>query len=371
MIASPVRRVAMPLFLLLLLLPAACQRQDEEVRPTIQLVRDILSDRADPRARMLRSGNPKPASDIAIIGSEFACERLAEQFYFRDLQDNVDARNLSDGLPDFAGENFVCLEDTCAYDAILQEQGAEALRRQTVFRVLAAMDTVAHISPYDLEGLGSKLPSKLIILADPFLAEYGGFDVDTLMRSTGCNVPVVNPAELMIGRAFDQATRGDLSVAILCDPHFVESGIYEKIFARMADERGLKGASCVVAGMVQRDSLLRRFLYEYVEEGHTKPLDAILIDDLLVDPDSLKTELAELVSVMNESSMTYGRLIPRNFFFLNAFEELADYCHGYLRENNLFTHNIAKPRVSIYRSVQRPGTDDGSIILIPGSYVQN
>ena len=92
MIRADVRRVVQPLLLLILLVPAACKRQVVEVRPTIPLVREILSDRTDSRARLLREAMVRPASDIAIIGTEYACERLAEQFYFRDLQDNVIAR---------------------------------------------------------------------------------------------------------------------------------------------------------------------------------------------------------------------------------------------------------------------------------------
>ena len=119
------------------------------------------------------------------------------------------------------------------------------------------------------------------------------------------------------------------------------------------------------------DRLLHRFLQRYIAEGNTRPLDAILIDDLAVRPDSLKNELADIVSVMNESSMTFGRLISRNFVFLDTFDSVADYCYALLRENNLFTHNIAKPQVSIYRPVRKPESGDRSIILIPGSYVQN
>ena len=366
-----VRWAARPLLFVLLTLSAACQRQVGETRPTITLVREILAERSDPRAAILRASTPRPASDITIIGSDFACERLAEQFYFRDILDNVDARAHMDGLPDFAGETFVMIEDAQPYAQVLGEQGEEELRRQTVLRVLAALDTTAHISPYDLDGLSSKARSKLVILADPFLAEYGGFDVDTLLRSTGCNVPVVNPAELMIDRAFRQGGRSDLSVAIFCPPQYASSGIYERIFSRMAQERGLKGANCVVAGVEPSDSLLHHFLHEYLEQGKTRPLDAVLIDDLSVSPDSLKMELSQIVSVMNESSMTYGRLIPRDFFFLDAFGEVADYCHRFLRDNNLFTHNIAKPRISIYRPSKRPDAEDGSIILVPGSYVQD
>lgn len=372
MIRSAIRRAALPLALLsMLTLPLACRRQVVETHPTIPLVREILADKNGPRMRLLRDLQPKPASDITLIGSDFACERLAEQFYFRDLQDNVDASFRMDGLPDFAGETFSCIEDSLDYSGLVAAGQSEELRRQTVLRVLAALDTVVHISPYDMDGLATKASSKMVVLADPFLTEYGGFDVDTLLQSSGCTVPVVRPVELMIDRAFEQGGRWDLSVGIICDPRFEDSGIYGKIFARKAAERGAKGASCAVFGIADRDSVLHRFLRRYRDAGNAKPLDAILIDDLAVQPDSLKIELAEIVSVMNESSMTYGRLISRNFVFLNTFDTVAECCYSLLRENNLFTHNIAKPQVSIYRPVPKPGSADGSVILIPGSYVQN
>ena len=371
MIPMPLRRAARCTLLLLLLVSAACERQVAETRPTIPLVRLILSGKSDLRAQSLRDRAPRPSEDIAIIGTEFACDRLAEQLSFLDIKDNVDARDIPDGLPDFAGETFVCIGDAVPYADVLRDGTEEDLRRQTVLRVLAALDTVVHISPYDLEGLANKASSKIVILADPYLAEYGAFDVDTLFRTLGCHIPVYCPIEQMIARTFDEGGRADLSVGILCDPQFDSTGLYERIFARKAAERGIKGASCVVVSASQRDSVLHHFLHRYVEDGHSKPLDAILIDDLSIRPEALKTELAEIVSVMNESSMTFGRLISRDFFFLNAFDEVASSCYSYLRANNLFTHNIAKPQVSVYRPVARPESEDGSIILISGSYVQN
>ena len=371
MIPETCRRAARPLLFLLLLLPVSCGRQKVETRPTIPLVREILAEKTGPRAELLRNSAPHPASDIAIIGTEFACDRLAERLSFRDERDNVDASHAFDGLPDFAGETFACIGDAESYATVLAEQGADELRRRTVQRVLAALDTAAHISPYDLEGLSSKRSSKIIVLADPFLAEYGGFDVDTLLASTNCRVPVIRPVEQMIDHAFSNNPRGDLSVAILCDPQYGRTGIYEEIFARKAAAQGLKGASCIVSGVSRRDSVLHTFLRDYLAAGNTKPLDAILVDELSVDMDSLKVELSEIVSVMNESSMTIGKLIPRDFFLLSSFDEVSDCCYSFLREHNLFTHNIAKPQVSIYRPVRKPESEDDSIILIPGSYVQN
>ena len=359
------------LLLLLVLLPAACRREVVETRPTIPLVREILGEKSGPRVSLLRDRGAQPQADITVIGGEFACDLLAEQLSNRDLRDNVDGRHAPDGLPDFAGETFACIEDDLPYADRVAAGETEELRRQVVFRVLSALDTVVHISPYDLDGLAVKPTSKMIILADPFLVEYGGFDVDTLFRSTGCKIPIVSPMESMIDRAFAQGNRWDLSVGILCDPQFEASDIYEQIFVRKAAEIGAKGAGCVVYGMAPGDSVLHRFLDRYLAEGNTRPLDAILIDNLSVDPEPMKTELAEIVSVMNESSMTLGRQISRGFFFLNSLDEIADCSYAFLRDNNLFTHNIAKPQVSIFKPVRKPEAEDGSIILIPGSYVQN
>ena len=229
MISETCRRAARPLLLLSLLLSVSCVRQKVETRPTIPLVREILAEKTGPRAELLRGAVPRPTSDITIIGSEYACDRLAEHFSFRDVQDNVDASYKSDGLPDFAGETFACIEDTDSYVTTLAASGSDELRRRTVQRVMAALDTAAHISPYDLEGLSSKRSSKFIVLADPFLAEHGGFDVDTLLSSTGCEIPVIRPLELIIDRAFAKSERGDLSVAILCDKQYGKTGIYEQI----------------------------------------------------------------------------------------------------------------------------------------------
>ena len=359
------------LLVLLVLLPAACRREVVETRPTIPLVREILAEKSGPRIALLRDRRPQPLSDITIIGGEFACDLLAEQLSFRDRRDNVDGRHAPDGLPDFAGETFACIEDAAPYADRVKAGESEELRRQAVLRVLCALDTVVHISPFDVEGLAVKPTTKMIILADPFLMEYGGFDADTLFRSSGCEIPVVSPMEAMIDHAFAQSGRRDPAIGILCDPQFAGTGIYEQIFARKAEEAGTRGATCTAYGMAPGDSVLYRFLDRYQAEGNTRPLDAILIDNLSVNPEAMKTELAEIVSVMNESSMTLGRLVSRSFFFLNSLDEVSDRCYAFLRENNLFTHNIAKPQVSIFKPVRKPDAEDGSIILIPGSYVQN
>ncbi len=74
---------------------------------------------------------------------------------------------------------------------------------------------------------------------------------------------------------------------------------------------------------------------------------------------------------MNEDSITYGKMIANEIQVLDSFDVAASACYDILRSNNLFTHNISFPQLVTYLPVSKPETEDRSIILIPGSYVQN
>ena len=116
--------------------------------------------------------------------------------------------------------------------------------------------------------------------------------------------------------------------------------------------------------------LLHRLVLSYARENR-RPLDAVVVDDYGLDVDSLKSELADMISVMNESSMTYGRFLARDFVLMDVFGEVSSACHSILRERNLFTHDISQVQTVSYTPVDLPDSDDGSILLIPVSYVQN
>lgn len=359
------------LVLLSLLFMCACGSHVVDRHPPIQYVKNIILSKSGPEVDLLhRSKVPVPSGDVCIIGSEQVCSRLAGLFENYDVHDNVDGSLSTDGLPDFSGETFACISDTSSFMKLLKNGGDAKLREKTVRMALAALDTVSHISPYDLEGMASKNTSKIIILADPVLAQYGKFDVDTLFNSTGCRVTVLSPLDLMLDEVFSAAGKAPVNIGFICDSNYVSSKVYDSRFKAKAAEYGSFGSDCFIMSDAHPDSLLYRMLDSYVASGYTKPLDAIIVDDLNTNVDSLKLELADMTSIMNESSMTYGKLISKNFTILGAFDEVARCCYLTLRNNNLFTHNISKPQVFVYRPVPSPDSKDGSIILIPGSYVQ-
>ncbi len=342
-----------------------------ERRPTIPYVRGILASRNGPEMAVLkRCAAPGVGDDITLIGPSAVCDRFSERFSLYDRRDNVDGRRSADGLPDFAGESLVCIADDSLATVPSDSLGAESLRERTVREVLCALDTALHISPYDLEGLGFKRSSKMIVLAGANTCRYGLFDADTLLRSGGCGIPLLSPLELSLDKVM-RSRRRLLNVGILYDGSVSSGEVYEAIFAAKAAETGHAGSLCFAMPTGDRVALMHSLLSSYLATGHGGALDAVIVDDLSADVEELKNELAGMLSIMNESSMTYGRLISRDFIMVDSFEETAGTIYDIFRKDNLFTHNIAKPQVVNCRPVPKPEAGDASIILIPGSYVQN
>lgn len=357
--------------ILLLLLSPSCGEKGGVNRETIPLVIRILEDRDCEEAGLIEYASDfSRDADIYLLGKSYFCNGFAERFINYDVKDNVDASAAEDMLPDFAGETLVCISTENPFGKTRPSNNEEYSRDFTVRLVLSALDTVSHISPYDLDGLKHKNTAKIIIFGDPATAEYGLFDADTLLRRKSCNIPLVSPVDMMLEKVFTSKAGKAVNVGILADLDQCDASVYAQRFRAKAAECNAGGSKCVIFPTHNKDSLLHRLLDSY-SAGNEKPLDAVLVDDISLDIRTLKFELADLLSILNESSMTYGRMIADNFLLLDSFNTVADFLYSYLRSNNLFTHNISKPQVVTYLPIPKPETEDGSIILIPSSYVQN
>ncbi len=350
----------------------SCKEQQEGGREPVPYVKEILLNGEAPERAVLRAAsNVEPSSDISIIGTRGECDALSEFLSTYDVRDNVDARFVEDGLPDFAGETFVSIADEVSFRDVVAAGDTMEVRRQTVLRVMAAIDTVTHLSPYDMEGVAGKLRSKMILLADPYMSYYGSFDVDTLFRHSGCGIEVISPLGLALDDLFAHSGGKALNVALLYNSELSDSTIYQAHFAAKAREHSNTDARCYPFAVERSDSLFYHVLEEFGHNGGDAKLDALLVADASVDMDALKIELADVVSILNESSLTYGRLLSDNFEIYDPVRISADYSYDSLRKGNMFTHNIAMPQSVTYRPFSNPNAADGSIILIPASYVQN
>lgn len=158
---------------------SSCSRRVENGYRTIAYVNSLLADSLS-ELRTLAECNGKSAGAIVLVGDPAGCLRLSEKMMLCDEFDNIDARKVSDGLPDFAGETIVSIlnfADTAYKNLADTKDGQMSLRELTVNGALAALQ--------------SPLRCKVLIICCPILSEYGGEDVVDLFERIGCDAQVV------------------------------------------------------------------------------------------------------------------------------------------------------------------------------------
>lgn len=162
--------------------PFSCSRKVEGGFDTIGYVDHLMADSLFLLKNMAASAG-KPSGTITLIGDPRTCLLLSESMMACDYFDNIDARDIKDGLPDFAGETITSVLDFAhlPYSSLAaSDQGRLVLRERAVRMALAAIDTSC---------VGN--PAKILIVCSPDLAEYGGDDISDLFEKTGCDVPVI------------------------------------------------------------------------------------------------------------------------------------------------------------------------------------
>lgn len=343
----------------IVLLAASCKPQVNLTRSTIEFVREILSDK-DNTYRSIFPSEPDPKGEICLIGSKESCVLLSEFISECDSRENVDGSHKSDGLPDFAGETVSSI--------ILPE--SSSTRDAVVRTVLASLDTVYHVSPYDLEGIGRRNAAKVIVLTDVGIAEHGKFDVDTLFSAMSCGIPVISPFELMLSKVFAGRDHS-ADVGVICNPEAADTMSYSAVALEYAKENGLPDCRCTVFTSADSVDVLYSFFDNYLKSGETKPLDAIFIDNADVNMDDINESLSAIMDLSRPESMKYGRLLCPGFRILESGATTAEECFNLLRARNCFTHKISFPRCGYFDATDNPGKEDGSVVLIPKLNVQD
>lgn len=354
------------LFAFLALLPVAvsCTMRTEAGEDILPLVASILQDRDGREMSMLQAtADPDPDGDIYIIGDEEHALHLAYYMANCDLHDNVDGSAGPDGLPDFAGETISCIVDS---SSVLPS-------RESVVRcVLEAVDTVFHITPYDVEGIGRKTPAKLLILAGPQYAMMSSRDIDTLLTASGSGIRFISSSDDVFGVLAGERSGDRFSLGLVAGGKYASPELYGDSFLAACSRAGIREPKLNVtpSSSTDTDSLVLSLLDSYIDAGNDDALDALLADECNVDVNDLKMSLSSLISLTNERSVKYGRFISQDFRIAGMEGIVTSLCYDALRKGNLFTHNIVKPQISLYYATPEPDGGSG-LYLVPGLYVQN
>ena len=359
-----IRFSRLPLLVLPFLL-AGCVMHTGSPRPTIPLVERIINDTQSPEYKFLsRYDASDSRGDIVILDAPARALALSERLVACDDRDNVDGKPAPDQLPDFAGERIVTILDIVypPYARFVEADNANALREVTVRAAINAVDTACCLGPFDHERRTSKPSAKLLILSSPYMAAFGGFDIDTLFRSTGAFVPVISVPEAQMACVLDGRS-GAVNIGILSDPQTAQSGVYQTVFKELARKRQdtystvtalsvpLEAAASDSSALSVVDPLqdgLKQILDEYSRAGKTGPLSALVVDDYGVCVDSLRSSYRRILNRPSEENAFYRKMLAKDFEILDGARIVTDACYRLLREKNLFTHNIAYPVAAAY-----------------------
>ena len=337
--------------LLVALLAGGCRETAGPGRRTVPFVERTINERG--RDWALVSGfNPSDSrGSIALVGPAERNAQLAGRFLTGDDFDNIDGRLAPDELPDFSGERFDLLSDraNAPYESFLGGN-EDSLRAVTVRNFISALDTTLSLGAFDEEKLECKENAKLVIFTSPLSAEFGAFDVDTLVRTAGKAVPVIFPARLILGKQLDRNIP-HLHVAVLTDSLTAGSGAFQHVFDELAAERGQLGCGCV-AFAADSLSYAGDLLDGYRAAGGNMPLSAVVIDDPTADIDAVRDSFDWIMRVQSEANLGYRKLIADGFVVIEARRAVTDECYRILRSTNNFTHDIAYPFSREYVTVR-------------------
>lgn len=341
------------------------------------VVRRIIGDKDDRYHRLIAaSAVPDTQGEILMIGSVDECRLIAEAFATVDVRDNADGSFRSDGIPDFAGETIACVIDTTdrpekylfAPDAGLDT--SPDVRRYLLNGFLSAMDTVCHVSPDDVEGLGRRRPAKLMIYADPFLASIVRHDVDTLFAALGSKVNIVSPSDAISEAMFGEGTNRNVVATVLFSPFFAGlDDALDKFMAKSLLEGRYGSSISCFNSHAGSDSRFNDFIDDYIADGYTRPVEVLAVADFSADIAELEREYAELVSSNNETASRYQRYFAKKFRIVNILDATISMCYDRLREGGCFSPDIAEPRIVYYYCCPDP-QDSFSNFLVPAQDVQ-
>lgn len=352
------KRLAYILAIASLAVLTSCRETVFTPRPTIPLVYSILQDSSS-RQGVVKSYRSKgPDGSIAIIGSPDETELLAKCLLAADYVNNIDGALKPDLLPDFAGEQIDLILDpvNTPYTGFIPRH-TDALRATAVELSVLAMDTLCRLNPYSADKLKPKSCAKIILFSSSMMAEWGQFDVDTLIQLAGGSPLTISPVQALLEEALMDGDK--VNIGVWASAKVAQSGVYESIHSNLHSGSSLR----VLTPNSGNDtgSKFRSILGQYRKAGYPLPMHVLLLDEFGADIPGIMAEADSIRAGFSEEDLSMAKALAADFKVVEATSAISRCCYRMLRRENLFTHNIAYPKYSIYRTEK---DHDGTIVLV-------
>ncbi len=180
------------------------------------------------------------ALPIGMFDSGTGGLTVLEQFLAMDSFNNKTGEENPDGLPDFAGENFVYLADQAN-----MPYGVYSSRNKTDY----LKELIINDAKFLTTGENS---SKIVVIACNTATAYGLKDVEEMLLKNGKGVKVIGVIDAGVDGALSSISESEkvsgesFAIGVMATVGTIASGGYENTIHRLSKERGFNGELKVV-----------------------------------------------------------------------------------------------------------------------------
>lgn len=186
---------------------------------------------------------------IGVFDSGTGGLTVQEKLLTLDEYDNITGKLEPDGIPDFAGENFIYLAD----DANMPYGDYDAAGKSDYLRELVVKDALFLLgdSYYNLaldeKPFGKKEQVKVLVIACNTATAYGLNDIEKLLERSGTGVRVIGVINAGVRATLaDMEKTKNYAVGVMATPGTISSGAYERTIKELSAEQGFEGEITVV-----------------------------------------------------------------------------------------------------------------------------
>ena len=373
-----------PACVLIFLLQVSCNMKETEAFRPVAIAETALSDTASLWHKAM-DGIPYGGKTgaIAVFGGFDETSVLSETLLCADMFDNIDGKNVPDGLPDFSGETVMPVFDiaNAPYSGYITMMNENFLREAALKGFLGASSDHCSTSIFDSSLSADKPGAKLFIFSSSILAGYGCQDVEYLLSVAGLDTGVLNTVESAVSYLFSRASQLS-NIGVCASRDIISSGVYGNVFRDVrnpyTDRHSEKyrpwaeAAEIVCLSPEMTGSamdMVRKFFDSYMAAEYTTALSGVIMDDLTecAKVDSLNMAADSIMRSPLPEMEVYKKLMAPGFRFLSPAESIVSDSYNWLRANDKFTHIVAWPSAEGYvtavSSEVGPGNLDGNGML--------
>lgn len=168
-----------------------------------------------------------------------------------DKINNITGEMGSDGIADFAGENFQFLGDMAnmPYGNYAAEHKEDFFKELVVKDALFLLGDKYYKNPMDKEAEGDKEKTKILVIACNTATAWGLNDISTMLSQSETGVKVIGVINAGVNALYDNLSKDSENVStvgVLATKGTISSNAYERTIRELQPEKGYEGTINVV-----------------------------------------------------------------------------------------------------------------------------